>query len=440
MTRKDDLRWLKKRANRWYFERRVPARVAHLDARTSIRISCDTGDLAQAVVVRDKLNAETEAYWKSLVDGAGEDVHDRYQGALLRARLEGFTYRPHALSDATVREIVDRVQKVEQAVARKGAGVTPDETQLVEAITGAVAEPPILISGLPERYEALTRDKRRGMSEAQEHKWRLPLLRAAKNFRDLVGDKPITAVSRADAIAFRDWWYERVEEEGLSSRSANKDLTHIGKMIALVSDRHDLDLPRRFRGLRFDDSGAKRPPYSTDFIRDRILAPGALDGLNATSRGVVLTMINTGARPGELVGLRPEDIHLDAEIPHLSIVAYQGRALKTKFSIRDMPLVGPSLEGAKLLKETGGVYKDRGGSLSANVNKYLSGHGLTDVEGQTLYSLRHSFKDRLTEADATDLVDAELMGHKFDRPDYGKGPTLAKKLEWVLKVAIYRPA
>lgn len=73
------------------------------------------------------------------------------------------------------------------------------------------------------------------------------------------------------------------------------------------------------------------------------------------------------------------------------------------------------------------------------MNKFLVENVLQEMKGQTLYSLRHGFKDRLTDVDAPDLIDSELMGHKFDRPGYGHGPTLTKKLEWILKVAIYRP-
>ncbi|WP_062011669.1 DUF6538 domain-containing protein [Aureimonas sp. AU4] len=440
MTREQDLRWLVKREGRWYFVRRIPAKVAHLDQRPRVRISTETSVLADAMRIRDKLNAETETYWQNLLSGVAADAHERYQAAVSRARLEGFVYRPAALGTVSDRELIDRLRRLGVSIEKaQDAPPSPDETQLVQALRGTLAEPDLLLSGLVADYESLTRQERRQMSDMQLHKWRLPHVRAVRNIISVIGDKPIASLSRGDAIAFRDWWFGRIEE-GLSVESANKDVTHVGKMIARVSDLRDMNLPRQFRGLRFADEGdKKRPPYSAEFIRDRILAPGALDGLNDAARGVVLAMINTGARPSELAGLRAEDIRLDAEIPHIAIVDYPGRVLKTKFSKRELPLVGPSLDGAKLLAAAAGTYKDRGGTLSATVNKFLVENKLTENEGQTLYSFRHGFKDRLTDADAPDLIDAELMGHKFDRPDYGKGPTLAKKLEWVLKVAIVVP-
>jgi len=39
-----------------------------------------------------------------------------------------------------------------------------------------------------------------------------------------------------------------------------------------------------------------RPPFSEDWIRTRLLATGALDGLNGQARALLLGMINTGLR------------------------------------------------------------------------------------------------------------------------------------------------
>jgi hypothetical protein len=46
------------------------------------------------------------------------------------------------------------------------------------------------------------------------------------------------------------------------------------------------------------------------------------------------------------------------------------------------------------------------------------------IPGQTLYSLRHTFEDRLTAVEAPEKVVAALIGHKWHRPRYGLGPSL----------------
>lgn len=436
-------KWLQWRGDWLHYYRRVPTRYAHLDRRRFVTAACDTDDVGKAVVARDRLNELFEDYWRSLARSEDPDARRKHLAAIVRARLEGFTYIPATkLLEGPDEEIIRRLEQLgfnQKADERNpGAKATPDEKAATVSLLGMVKDPELTFSRLVETYENLTKEERRKMSEMQLHKWRLPLTRATKNIiAALGGDRSIASFSRADALEFRDWWYKRVIDEHLSVESANKDITHIGKMIALVSDRYDLELPRRFRALRFvSNDRTTRPPFSTDHIRDVLLAPRALDGLNAGARGVVLGMINTGARPSELAGLRPEDIHLKAEIPHISIRAYPGRVLKTRFSERLLPLVGPSLEGIRLVLESGGVYRDRGGQLSGAVNKFLDENNLLETPSHVLYSLRHSFKDRLTSVDAPGLIGSELMGHKFDRPFYCQGPTLEKKLEWVLKIAI----
>ena len=57
-------------------------------------------------------------------------------------------------------------------------------------------------------------------------------------------------------------------------------------------------------------------------------------------------MLETGARPSEIINLSKVRIVLDAEIPCIRIQA-EGRLLKTDHSERDIPLVGLALEAIK---------------------------------------------------------------------------------------------
>jgi integrase len=81
-------------------------------------------------------------------------------------------------------------------------------------------------------------------------------------------------------------------------------------------------------------------------------------------------------------------------------------------------------------------YRDRNASWSATVNKYLGEHGLRETPDHSSYGLRHSFEDRLLEAGVDDRIRAELMGHKYARPAYGKGGSLEIKREAVARIAI----
>jgi hypothetical protein len=69
-------------------------------------------------------------------------------------------------------------------------------------------------------------------------------------------------------------------------------------------------------------------------------------------------------------------------------------------------------------------YRDKSSNFSAVVNKYLMNNNLRPTKDHTVYSLRHSFKDRLIAAEAPDSLIESLMGYKTYRPKYGKGPSL----------------
>lgn len=66
-------------------------------------------------------------------------------------------------------------------------------------------------------------------------------------------------------------------------------------------------------------------------------------------------------------------------------------------------------------------YRDNGDAFSAAVNKFIEEHKLRETEQHVAYSLRHSFKDPLRQAEAPDELADELMGHNTHKPKYGGG-------------------
>ena len=141
-------------------------------------------------------------------------------------------------------------------------------------------------------------------------------------------------------LDFRQYWLERIETGEVTANSANKDLIHLGEVLKTVNrmKRLGLDLPLGELSFREGESRT-RPPFSRDWIRDRLLAPGALDRLNPEAGGLLLGMVNTGYRPSEGAALTAETIRLDHDVPHISIEP-DGRQLKSKHARRVIPLTG----------------------------------------------------------------------------------------------------
>ncbi|WP_237151860.1 tyrosine-type recombinase/integrase [Oryzibacter oryziterrae] len=431
-----------KRGGYWHYVRRVPKEYADLDRRgiifqsTKVKIVDDPRGI-HALSAARSIDADVMAYWSALKDGEADEARTRYDAARRRSRQLGFDYTPaHELAGRPLEEIVARVVAMVNAGGSNGS---PD-TGTTAALLGGISKPGFKLSELFGAYEKLQAATMTDMSEDQVRKWGNPKKRAVANLIGVIGDKSIDRITRSDAIDFRTWWSDRVVNEGVQALTANKDFGHIQTMISAVDEAHRLGLDPVFTKLSFSGGqGGQRVAFDVDFIQSRLLADGALDGLNEEARRIVYLIAETGLRLSEATNLTEETIRLDAKIPHI-IVSAEGRRMKTPHSGREIPLVGVALAAMKAQPAGFPRYREKSASLSGVVNKWLAENGLRPVDGQSVYSLRHSFEDRLTAINAPDKIIAVFMGHKHYRPKYGVGPSLALKLEWLEKIALRPPA
>ena len=427
-----------KRDGTWYLIRRVPKEFASLDRRGLVRIStgiaiADDPRAVRAGEIVKQLNRELEAYWRGLADGQSGEARLRFEAAQKRARALGLIYQTNEeIAQAPIEDLVKRIKLL---VDR---GAVEDEKE-VAAIMGGENRPAIRLSGLVEEFEKLESQYLLTLSDNQKKKWRNPKKRAVINLIDVITDKEIAKLTRADALKFREWWQTRIAVEGLDIGTANKDIGHISKMLTEIDLAYQSGLDPVFKRLRLSgETDNQRAAFTREHIQDVILADGALDDLNKEARRIVYLMADAGLRLSEAANLLPQHIVLDADVPHVQIRAV-GRRLKTDHSERDIPLVGVALAAMKL--QPGGFprYRDKAASLSGLVNKYLGAHEMLPTGDHSLYSLRHCFEDRLTSVEAPEKVVASLMGHKWIRPKYGAGPSLKQKQEWLQRVAFKPP-
>lgn len=422
----------------WYLVRRVPKEYAELDRRVIVRISTDIavandprGVHARQVV--SQLGAELEAYWRGLSDGQSAEARNRFDAAQKRARALGLPYKTAA--ELAAGDFNDFMRRLDLLIDAKSVDNQTD----VAAVLGGEARPTINLSKLLEEFEDLNKAALAQKSENQIRKWRNPRKLAVDTFVELVGDKALTEVSRAETLRYRNWWRDRVIKEGLEIGTANKSIGQLSKMHKEVGRAHQLNLPPVFADLRIEgEEDKQRAAFKAEFVQTRILAPGVLDDLNDEARDLILLIADTGLRLSEGANLLPQSIFLDAPVPHVKIEA-NGRQLKTAQSKREIPLVGTALVAMK--RNPGGFprYLDKADSLSALVNKYLGARKLLPTPDHSFYSLRHTFEDRLTAVEAPEKVIASLMGHKWIRPRYGAGPSLEQKAQWMTKIAFKPP-
>jgi integrase len=430
--------FLTRRDGSWHFVRRVPAEFASLDPRgiikhsTKVRISDDRNG-RRASLVADRLNRELEAHWRALVGKAAGEEMSRYELARQQVRALGFDFIDlPQLAALPPERTFERVE----ALGIRGLHEDP---AACSAVLGATKKPVIRLSRLQEEHEALIGDELKGMSPEQLRIWRTSRIRSVKQFVDVIGDKLLTELTEDHGLEYVDWWRARVVSGETNAKTANRDIGQLSRMLKDVRIRRRYKYPDIFKELRLRGETEKsRVPYENDYIEKYFLS-GALSGLNEDARFVLYVMIETGLRPSEIVNLQEHTIHLDEPIPYVEIIA-DGRQLKTESSKREIPLVGVALAALKLKPQGFPRYRDKSSGMSGTLNKYLKENGLRPTCEHTVYSLRHSFKDRLVAAEAQDSLIDSLMGHRTGKPKYGDGPPLELKRRFLEEIAFPVPA
>lgn len=417
---------------RYHYNRRVPSELIDFDPREYVRVSLKTDSYKEACQKAGVYDQKIEAYWNDLLKTGKKYTSQTFQSVVRKARLLGFEYKSvEELTKTDLHEVIKRYETL--------AG-NEKSKPLVTALLGGAQEKSLALSEVPNSFWAISEDRIINKSEDQVRKWKNPRKRAFKNLIDLIGDKEVKRLTRDDMIAFRDWWIKRIQKGSLSKNSANKEIHAIKNMIERINEheRLGLDASWLFSKIGLLDRGnkAKRSSFDSSYIIKNFLQKDSMLGLNDEAKAIVRVLAETGARPKEICGLEGSDIVLDHEVPHIKIRFKDNQELKTIYSERDIPLVGLALDTIKSYPDGFSKYRGRSDTLSATVNKYFRENNLVPSKKHSLYSLRHSFQDRMTEANIPDRVQCELFGHKFSRPEYGAGPSLKLKLEWLQKIQL----
>ena len=205
-----------------------------------------------------------------------------------------------------------------------------------EALLGTAEPCGIKLSQLFEEYEEVTKHEIKDLSPDQLRIWRNGRIRAVERFVALVGDKPLSELTHNDAIDYSEWWRDRLINDGVAAKTANKDIGQLSRMLKEINIRRRLNLPDIFKGLhQRGETDKSRLPYDPAFIQSRFLG-GALRELNEDARFVLYVMIETGLRPSEIVNLQEHTIVLDASVPacphHCRWPAVENGAVRARYS------------------------------------------------------------------------------------------------------------
>lgn len=445
MPRLIDLdRYLKRRGQSWSYNRRVPTGLLEQDPRAPVvRQALGTRDLAAARCARDLLEAADDERWSAMMAGKRTAVSDdRHASAVRMALALGFGYLPAAdlAETASWPDLAERFE-----------AVMPTDTPptVVDAALGLAESPSAKFSDALDVYcTEINRTELAKKSERQLQKWRVIPERAIRTFTELIGDKELTSITRADAVKFYRHWLDKVSPidpkvAPMSPSSGNRQIGELRKLYRAYFDHvhDDPDRPNPFRGLSFKEADdKKRPAFSDAWMIDHFLIGTSLNELNIEARAILWTMIETGARPSEICNLRPENISIDGAVPHLLIAErldpLDPRQLKTTSSKRYVPLVGAAFAALKLFPSGFDRYREKEEALSATINKYFTENGLRETSKHSLYSIRHSFEDRMIRAGFDVELRIALFGHTSQRPVYGDAGGMTWKAARLSELAL----
>lgn len=410
------------RGDSYYIRRKVPARYAAVEGRKIIQLCLFTDSPRIASKKAEEVWTELLESWECKLEGNDAEADSRMEAASRLAQRRGYRFMTtDHVAQLPIAEIGQRLDAV------KGKSGKVDKLE-AEALIGLVKVPKLNVRQALEEFYRVGADKIIGKSVDQIRRHKAPRLKATNNFIKAVSNKPLGEISQDDMYEFRSWLVKKVALKEIKASSANKDLTYLKAMWATVARAKKITLAYSNEGLTIADTTkrkATRPPFSDNWIKTKLLADGALDGLNVEARMILLGMINTGYRPSEGAGLVASTIRLDTDVPHILIRPEDHRSLKNANAERVIPLTGISLEALKHAPTGFPRYASSSASLSATVNKFLRENGLTESDDQSMYSLRHSFEDRLLVAGIDERIRRDLMGHGLKRERYGKGGDIA---------------
>ena len=414
------MRYLLNRNGCYFYDRRVPQKLAEFDTRQRIRLSLNTKCKKTAIKKMVAFNDNIERYWNDLYKHKETHSQSKFKQLVREAKRLDFSYVPaSALLELPFVELIERVLSAKMNI---------DSKTKVEAVLGVEKSEAIHLSEAIKRFWGYSKPTLLNKNPDQQRKWRNPRKKAVKNFINQVGDKPINDITNLDLIKLRDWWLERMKIEQIKADTINKDFTHLKGVLETVSahEEIEMDIEKIFKKIHIKETSRQiRESYSTEFIRDKIFNPENLKTLDQEAKNILYVCASTGARPIEIVNLVKKDIILDESVSYIHIRPRQGYSLKTTESERKLPLVGIALKAFEAYPSGFSKYHGKSDKLTSTINKWLSKNNLRPTQKHSLYSLRHSFQDRLNALELNDRIQCQLMGHKFKRPKYGFGVTLS---------------
>ena len=408
------------------YKRNVPKKLRHLIGKDTLYRQLGES-YSEAMNALPKVHLEIEQLF------AAEEMMPSNERALAFIRA--------ALGE-DVADLVSSGQVVEYShedyalneLAQTIAGKLPEEV-VRQVYNGKLQSPPMTLDTALSDYEAY-----KAGEGVRDKDAALRIKKLRKDLKSSLGEHKLekgslAEITRADANAFRDHLLERMKPN-----SVLRNVAVVKAAVNYVITEHSLTTPNLFNGLKIKGAGASvedRHPLTDKHIA--IATPCYQD--DPLAWALFVTLIDTGARLSEIVGLEVQDVDLQER--SVTIRPNSIRGLKTKGSHRTLPLshrAAETLQEHRQGKEDGEAIfpnyaRPRGNdAASAMLMKRLRTI-ITDKK-LTMHSLRHRMKDKLRNTGCPEAISMAILGHGSNTvaANYGSGYALDVMREHMEKV------
>ena len=430
----------------YYYQRRVPLDLRKFYPGPNVKRSLKTKDPAIATLFVAKLDRQYDAEFAQRRLNPDVEISQRDREVMAETALKdisdvlgidfksGETEAGHAEETTNedgrpiLKEVVGKLDVLTDYVIDKYDGQGAGSEALGKAIIDvAKSGRTYFLSDVKDMYA----QRKAGIREEHDIRRDWDLL-----IGHLGEDIPVQNLKRHHATSFRD---------SLRGKARDTIARYIGRIRAgLEVYRKEVNrgFDNVFKDVDLSGIGAapvERKPLSPVQAADLIDKLTKRNDQNDLDR-ILLLLLATGARLGEIVGLRLADVRKDAAegITAVNITGHEKRRLKNKGSEREVPVVLFGLTALKaqmdqaqatnsdyLFPRYNNTEKTNANSASAAVNKRMKALGFEEFSA---HHLRHTVKRLMRDAGVPqDLRDA-VQGHggQSVAEHYGRGVALGR--------------
>jgi len=437
------IRYAYQRGNTYYYQRKIPVDLLERYGNVQlVKVNLKTTDLKLIAKKIVALNKKYESIWKALRTDTSLKPFQVHEAAIKLLAEHGLKPKPATNEEPNIDQFINLLQGKQEDYAQGDEEVYRD-AELEEYLDPVEIEAVRLINEAPKfRLSDALEIYLNGHLKKNDEKFCIYTRRVWNKLIEVIGDKEFEKIIRADANIF----ISKRLAEGSKTTTVDRQISVINAVFNVVITENELTKANPFHKSRIpglgEDSKA-RGVFNNTQLSTLI---DECKKKNDDVRWLLSLQIDLGCRLAEATGLALEDLHLNEELPYVSFKPHHWRPLKTKSSIRNVPLVGVSLWAANKIAESaqeGQLYAfpryTNGSTCNANnasatLNKWMESLGID----KTTHELRHTIRDRLRQANAPKSIQDAVGGWgKEDIGDnYGLGYALEQLKDWLDKVVL----